>query len=183
MRHGFTLIEALVVVGITIAMAGVLLAYNRESEKHLALMVSQARVMGALSRAKAFTLEKYAGGLATSTACAFGVHFDANSPPVKLSLFQDLPQGGERCLSSDGSPTFNTVFDVARGELVEEIQLDSRVSVAGPSNLTFEAPYLRVYADGSLLVSPISLIIQAGSESVPVYATVGPGGDIGTQQP
>lgn len=183
MRQGFTLIEALVVVGITIAMAGVLLAYNRESERHLALMVSQARVVGALSRAKAFTLEKYAGGLATSTACAFGVYVNSGVSPVTLSLFQDLPQAGERCLSLNGFPTFNTVFDPTNGELVEEIRLDSRVNVTGPSTLTFEAPYLRVYADGVLITAPSVVTIDAGSATLPVAVVVGLGGDIGTQSP
>lgn len=181
MRHGFTLIEALVVVGITIAMAGVLLAYNRESEKQLALMVSQARVMGALSRAKAFTLEKYAGGLATSTACAFGVHFDASVSPVTLSIFQDLPPGGDRCLFPDGSPNFNTVFDPTSGELVEEIHLDSRVHITGFSDLAFEAPYLRVYADGVPATTPSIITIDTGLSGTPVSVVVGPGGDIGTQ--
>lgn len=179
MRHGFTLIESLVVAGITIIMAGVLLAYNRSSERQLALTVSQAKLVGVLSRAKAFSLEKYAGPNAALDACAFGVHFDGTSVPSKAVVFQDRPGPSGRCLEDDGTPTFTRRYET--GEEVEAILFDRGVVVdtgSSPADVLFEPPYLSVYIDGvsTTIPSVVTLALPDGSGSVSV--TVGPGGDI-----
>ena len=175
-RRGFTLIEVLVVVGITIVMAGTLLAYNHESEKQFALSVSQAKLVGLLSRAKAHALEKYAGSNVDPDACGFGAHFDSAAPTI-IILFQDKPFGsGERCFSDAGVENFSGTYD--EGEMVETLTLDRGVTVVPPpANLTFVAPYLKVYADGMALTAPVTLTIRLGTEA-PLIVTVGPGGDI-----
>jgi len=158
---GYTLIEMLVVISITVLMSGVLLAYNRESEKQLVLGVEQARIVGFLSRAKSFALGKYTGIITTGDykgktasplACAFGVSFDPASG--KMTLFQDLPYPEERCSKEGGESNFDKRFaGIHTTEEVDFLQLDRRLKFKAGSaqDIVFEAPYLRTYENGQEL--------------------------------
>ena len=185
MRQGFTLVEALVTIGIMMVMAGVLLAYNRSSEGQLAFTVSQAKLVGALTRAKSFALQKYAGGLATSDACAFGVHLDTTAVPIKAIIFQDLPRAGEGCVDDSGIPTFSRKYD-GSGETVETVTFDGRVVInppvtPGDGDVVFEAPYLKMYLDNapSMTARFTARLVNGGVAQD--FVTVGPGGDITAQ--
>jgi type II secretory pathway pseudopilin PulG len=184
---GYTLIEVIVVTGIMVIMSGVLVAYNRESERQLVLSVDSARVVGYLNRAKSFTLGKYVGskrggGTADPSACAFGVHFDNTVTPNVAVLFQDLPIPGMKCTDTDG-------FDKSLSdstEIIDEIALDSRLQFEVVSDIVFEAPYLKTYANSVLLgessgidTAVIVLELRDGSKSSAV--TVGAGGQISLQ--
>jgi prepilin-type N-terminal cleavage/methylation domain-containing protein len=199
-REGMTLIEVLVVMSIIGLMSGVLLAYNRESERQLVLQVDQARVVGLLSRAKSFALGKYAGlkaagptagERAAANACAFGVRFVPDAAAPRLILFQDLPQPANgQCLVSDGmggmTATFNATYD-GDMETVDILPLDPRVVIEAPlapgGDVVFEAPYLKTYFNGALIGDPtgvplatITLGLPDGSASKDIQ--VGSGGQI-----
>lgn len=176
------MIEALVVIGITMIMSGVLLAYNQSSKSQLALNVSQAKLVGALSRAKAFSLEKYAGAAAGTPACAFGVHFDAVSAPARAVIFRDMPSSGDRCFDEFGASTFSREYE--SGEEVEQIAFDASVTVdrnASPGDVVFEAPYLVVYIDGVSSTVPVPVTLRSIDGPGSVSVLVGPGGDITAQ--
>lgn len=81
-RFGFTLIEVLVVLGITSLLAGMILTYTSTSRDRTALYVEEAKLAQTISRAKAL-------GIATFTAngtppCGYGlkVDYDAQSYSV-----------------------------------------------------------------------------------------------------
>ncbi|MDO8469729.1 MAG: type II secretion system protein [bacterium] len=178
MKKGFTLIEMLVTIGITIMMAGVLLAYNRSSERQLALSVSQARLVGVLTRAKAHTLEKFAGANGGANACAFGVHF-APGPPLSVVLFQNLPANAdEGCYGPDGTPTYGRTY--ADGEGVETVEFDRRIIIidSTPLDLVFDGPYLSVYVDGSPASVQVTYNLETVEGGDALSVTVGPGGEI-----
>jgi prepilin-type N-terminal cleavage/methylation domain-containing protein len=194
-RNGYTLIEMLVVISITVLMSGVLLAYNRESEKQLVIGVEQARVVGFLSRAKSFALGKYTGSIVTGPhkgenasplSCAFGVSFDAATG--KMTLFQDLPSAGLRCMTG-GTQNFDKEYTTSDPQDLEEIDsltLDGRVRFRGNENLdiAFEAPYLRTYVNGQELGAPgnpsnASVVIEISDDATrSVTVDVGNGGQI-----
>lgn len=92
-RHGFTLIEAVVVIAIMAALAGISMVYNRSSEQQLVLIRDQNIVSTILRRAKSYSIEKYnPAPIAEGTVtCGFGVHFNAASK--NFILFQDTATG------------------------------------------------------------------------------------------
>jgi type II secretory pathway pseudopilin PulG len=202
-REGMTIIEVLIVISITALMSGVLLAYNRESERQLVLQVDQARVVGLLSRAKSFALGKYAGPKAAgptagedaaANACAFGVRFVPDASAPRLILFQDLPQPvTSQCLVSDGAggmtATFNATYD-GDAETIDIVFLDPRISIVAPAapggDVVFEAPYLKTYFNGALIggvagvpFATVTLGLPDGSASKNIQ--VGSGGQILSQ--
>jgi prepilin-type N-terminal cleavage/methylation domain-containing protein len=81
MKSGFTLIETLVVLAITILLSTMLIGYTRGSNTKLPLYIDRATVVGVIQRAKNFALEKYKSDLnSSSKICAYGVHFVVNTP-------------------------------------------------------------------------------------------------------
>ena len=86
---GFTLVEMLVVVGITSMLAGAILSYTATSRDRVALSVEEAKLAQTISRAKSLALTTYARD---EIPCGYGVslNYDANAyelfaytPPLK----------------------------------------------------------------------------------------------------
>ncbi|MDI6821186.1 MAG: type II secretion system protein [Patescibacteria group bacterium] len=77
---GFTIIETMVVVSITLLLSTMLIAYNRSSERQLIIFRDQAVIFGTLNRAKAQAIEKFNFPVGIGrVSCGFGVHFDASA--------------------------------------------------------------------------------------------------------
>lgn len=167
---GFTLIEMIVVIGITIFLTSMTLLYNRSSEGQVALFKDESVVVGVLNRAKALALQKYKQG--TVSACAFGVFFDAQAG--SFLIFQDLDTDGDL-----GNGCGNGEYDVSnQNEQIETFALDRRVEFfdfsSKTSSLTilFQPPYLEATKHGTL-----GLRVKA-EPSVQKKIEVGAGGNI-----
>lgn len=90
-EKGFTLIETLIVVGITIMLSVVVLGYNRSTDADLALFRDQAIVIGSVNRAKALAIEKFN----SPGACGFGVHFSEYSRSFFIFEDQNMNPGSD----------------------------------------------------------------------------------------
>lgn len=160
-RLGFTLIETLVVVAITVLLSGVLFVYNRSSDNQVVLAAEQARVAGFLFRAKSFALQKNIRH-GDAAACGFGVYFER---PRRLVLFEDLPAAGGAC------GTNSKAYEP--GEEIEELALNPRVTFKSFSqgndkvNVTFDAPYLETHGIGTVV---LELTATGGTREVTVWA-------------
>ena len=86
---GFSIVEVMVVISITILLSVLTLGYNRSSEKQILLFGDQTHVVSVLNRAKALAIEKFveAGTDQAITTCAFGVRF---SKPRSFSLYRNV---------------------------------------------------------------------------------------------
>ncbi len=84
---GFTLIELVAVIGVLVVVSGVLLVNNRLNESQLSLNTDAAGIAGAVSRAKALTLQNLSGD-----TCGYGVRFDVGSK--SYSIFKDIKVDG-----------------------------------------------------------------------------------------
>ncbi len=93
-RGGFSLIEMLVVMSITVLFSTILIGYARESGRQMVLISSQAKVINLISRAKSLSVATFIdeSGLPTNSAapkiCGYGVHVD--NVAGQVFIFRDL---------------------------------------------------------------------------------------------
>ena len=89
-QNGFTLLEILVVVGITVVLTAMVAGYSRESSRQLALVGTETKMLNLLSRAKFLSVETFFGGgrSGDQRICAYGVKVDVSSQ--EMFIFQDL---------------------------------------------------------------------------------------------
>jgi prepilin-type N-terminal cleavage/methylation domain-containing protein len=108
-EDGYTLLELLVVLGITGLLSGMVILYGGEGRRQVALSVESVKIVQAISRAKALAVATYAD---LSSPCGFGVHFD-------------YPQKKYSVRSYRTSPDCENVSGIASSETLEEFGLGS----------------------------------------------------------
>lgn len=72
-RGGFTLLEIIVVVSLTMLLSTMVIVYSGTSRQQVALSVEAAKLAQVIARAKALTLSTYSTG---ATDCGYGVRID-----------------------------------------------------------------------------------------------------------
>lgn len=116
MNKAFTLIEVLVMVTVTVILAGVIITYSHTGEKQIVLFRDQAQVISALNRAKSLAIQMSSPELiSVIDTCGYGVHFDNVSQTYLI--FKDLK----------GAYCDNVYSGESSGEKVEEYNLDFRL--------------------------------------------------------
>ncbi len=123
-RWGFSLIEMLVVMSITLLLSAILIGYSRDAGRQLVLINGQAKVINIISRAKSLSVATFVdiNGLpADSNApkiCGYGVHVDRELGQV--FIFRDLARD---CSKSDH--VFNDKGDVPDVPLTSNLDVFS----------------------------------------------------------
>lgn len=143
-RGGFSLAEMVVVIAIMGILTGILLVYNRSTEKYMMLYTERSKVIGVLNRAKTLALQKYKeegiGGPRDYTEeeiCAYGVRFISDSEYELFYVKKKIEDVDCNIASSQS--------------VKESIKLDSRIKFNTGTTMkyvAFEAPYLNVTTDG-----------------------------------
>lgn len=125
-NQGFTLIEMLVVIGILSLLSGIFIVYSRTGEQQILLFKDQAKIVGAISRAKSLSASSYRASLTqTDNSCGYGVHFEF---PNTVIIFKDF---AENCELSDQRYTSSNA-----AENFESFKLDSRLKFDALTNLS-----------------------------------------------
>ena len=124
-NYGFTLVELLVVMSLTMILTGGLLFYNRTSENQLILYREDARIIGALQQAKTMTFGIFAEK--NQLICGYGVHFEKSG---SITVFRSLsPTASSTCF--DANKIYNTpnakCDSVSAPECVSQTALDKTV--------------------------------------------------------
>jgi|GEM_PF-1354111 len=132
-RKGFTVIEMLVVVGITIILSGMMLGFNRSSEKTIALVTERERVMSILGTARSLALQRKNPGIGLA-ACGYGVKFSGNSIVTLFGINRDIASKVTNC--SDLEANFDNDTDV------ETFVLEKKAKTIGVTRIYFSSPYL-----------------------------------------
>ena len=125
-RTGFTLIEMLVVISVTLILSAVLIGYSREAGKQLLLVNNQAKLVSLISRAKSLSIVTFIENTALPSSpsdpkvCGYGVHVEKGTGEV--SIFRDLAID---CANSDNK--FGS-GDVKLTSQLDIFKLDSQVT-------------------------------------------------------
>lgn len=171
-KRGFSLVEMLVVVSITVLLSSLALSYNRSSEGQLRLYRDQATIVSILNRAKSLSLQRFNGSAEGSTVCGVGLKFPDSSDNKTFILFQDTE---ENCENSDNE------YD--EGETIEEFTIGDRISFVNPngSEILFIPPHLDVVTTESDFPVNITLQLEGGN-SQQAQVSVSAAGQITTQE-
>lgn len=89
--RGFTLVELLVVVSITIALSGLALTYSRTSERQVAMHLEAQKIAELIFRAKSLAITTY-NEPGENKSCGYG--FEVNYSAGTYSVFSYEPPSG-----------------------------------------------------------------------------------------
>ena len=136
---GYTLVEVLVAISVTVLLSSILIIYNHSGESQIALFKEQAKIIGILLKAKGLAVQTYSSSGGDGAVCGYGVHFDAVNG-VYL-IFTDL---AEPCSSSDNKYS-------GSNEDFEKHKIDSSLNFLslGLVDLLFIPPDPAVIIDGN----------------------------------
>jgi type II secretory pathway pseudopilin PulG len=132
-RGAFTLVEILVVLGITAALAGLVLTYTSASRDQVAMYVEEAKLAQTVSRAKALAITTFdQPGGRNEIPCGYGVHFDYASQPQTYTLFSYKVQDCAIVNALDLS-------DLASGQCTSDSKACTIASAILPKNVALVA--------------------------------------------
>lgn len=129
-KSGFTLVEMAVAAGIMIIASSIVIVFSQSGGNRLVLTTEQAKIAGALNRAKSLSLQRYKSGEAS--ICGFGFKF--NDPIGTYAIFPVA-----RSEFTNNCEEFQDNF--------EEFTLNRNVifsSAPSGEYIIFESPYLTV---------------------------------------
>jgi len=109
-NQGFTLIETLVIIVITVFLTTIMIGFSHNGERQIALFRDQSQVASILNRAKSLSINLFSEDEADKP-CAYGVHFNNNEQT--FLIFKDLKTSCNGIYDEDSS-----------GELFEKYQID-----------------------------------------------------------
>ena len=138
---GFTLVEMLVVLGITAMLSSVFICYGGTIKDQVSLFSEEAKMVQVLYKAKTYSVQalKMDGGINSGkAACGYGVHF--NTTTRSYFIFLKGRDSGGLCPSADsGLGYFN---EEPKGSVNV---VDSRVFFSGVGDIVFKPPKPEVY--------------------------------------
>ena len=165
-NSGFTLIEMLVIISVTLVLSGILIGYSREAGKQLILVNNQAKLVSLIARAKSLSTATFLENAlplnpGDPRICGYGVHADTGSG--EIFIFRDLAVD---CASGDNK--FGSGDVKLTGQLnVFELNLQATQFA---SDMTLHDimfippdPTVIINGDASLREAMISIEVKDGS--------------------
>lgn len=86
MKHGFTIIELLVVVAITAMISAFAISYSKTSQRQLALFVEEQKIAGLIFRAKSLAVATY--NSPSPNRCGYGFLIDYTAGTYSLFTYE-----------------------------------------------------------------------------------------------
>lgn len=174
---GFTLIETLVVISVTLILSALALSYNRSSEGQLILYKDQAVVVNFLNQARYLTAQKYRDPSTPDySACAFGLHFELGSR--NFVFFQDLAEGD--CESGNSNYRYDEGANPS--ETLEVFSLDPKLGFEGIPEEGLDIFFIPPDVDASSSAGlPVSFVIKTLDGKFRATTTIASGGQIVTE--
>lgn len=92
-QKGFTLVEVLVVLFVTVILSASLITYSSRSRLQVALMVEKAKIVQQILRAKSLSIATRRG-IAANAACGYGWHIDYARREYAIFKYEDTSGSG-----------------------------------------------------------------------------------------
>jgi prepilin-type N-terminal cleavage/methylation domain-containing protein len=112
-RAGFTLVEMLVVIGITTLLSAIAIGYSKIGQNEVALSVETSKIAELILQAKELAINTYGTTTSGARACAFGVHLDLNTQTYTLFAFSPNVASAGRCPSAASSTEISFTQNIA----------------------------------------------------------------------
>ncbi len=178
---GFTLIEILVVVAVSVIVMGSFIAYNSVSRAQIALSVEQAKIAQLIFRAKSLTISSYTQDPGSpNVRCGYGVSVDYAGRSYSLNRYEVSSNADcDAIYARDPSADFgNIISPVVQLEIYF---LDSNLNFQVPGasdeleDVIFIAPepktFLKLVGDNSFVGRTAQIYLETKA-TPPIKATV-----------
>lgn len=175
-KRGFTLIEVLIVIAISVMLTAITITYNGVARDQTALSVEKTKISQFVLQARSLSIATY--GNASGTACGYGVSFD--SVQKTYSIFAYVPNAteGASCPAEStitSMPTSSTEAEYTNEAWKVHPQNGITFSTAGPNALSlalFYPPnpdtFLFNSSGARLAQATINLVSADGSSTISV---------------
>lgn len=159
-KAGFTLVEILVILGITALISGFAVSYGRVGQRQIALYVETAKMAGLMFRAKSLAIATY-GAASRPRSCGYGFAVDYDSKSYVLFNYQPQPESPNCTDIISIDPAFRFIvssFKINTGLEMDNAASDSLHSILfvppSPRTLISTGP------DGALSSGPATLHLR-----------------------
>lgn len=139
-REGFTVVEMLIVLGITAVLSSLFVGYGVNLKDQISLFRNEAEIIQMLFRVKTFAIQVRSEN--GETACAYGLHIDKESG-------QYLIYNKKKPVSLNCDEIKNYAWNISDGSIGQIRFLDGRVSFddSSDSDIVFIPPRPKVDLD------------------------------------
>lgn len=168
-QQGFSLMEMLVVIAITVLFLSMMLLYTRTGGQQIIIFREQANFIANIERARSNSVQRIQPS--GQRVCGYGVSFSDPTHPNTYVFFRALPDATNSCTNFSYSGDF---------EALETITVDSRIRVThSVTDLLFVPPEPRVFFDGTQsLGGEATFTFSVSGSSRPATVTINSGGQI-----
>mgnify|MGYP001594111839 CR=1 FL=1 len=164
-RNGFTIIEIVVVLGITALLSSILISYNHTTRQQVSFYVDQMKFIQTIFRAKSLALSPSLQS-SNSGICGYGVHVDYGA--MNYFLFScNMPQGTD--CQSINSISACSQTRISTSDTDNNIRFISQSGTPRLDDVLFIPPDpITLVSSGGAVVSPgsASVIIQTKDGSL-----------------
>jgi len=153
--RGFTLLELLIVMGITMLLGASAIGYSRSGEETLNLQISVQKVLSDINQTTSYALSSpERRGHPGERYCGFGIHFDQGNEMYKV--FGDVKPTGSGLKCSDSDKRYvQGADDVLYESTLKHSKIDSATS-----DVLFIPPDPIRYVNGATSTIPVEIILR-----------------------
>lgn len=170
---GFTLIEIIVVVGITALLSSILIIYSQRSREQILLNVEKAKIAQTILRVKSLTLAGFTKPTSDPPPCSYGFYIDYAASTY--SIFEYKPPAPATCddiftanVINTTPPPFGGFKIISTEKLSPEVKFNLLVA-DHLGYIVFIPPDLKVMVfkeNGDVFFGPMTIYLTTLDESL-----------------
>ncbi len=180
---GFTLIELMVTVSLTVLFTAFAATSNRSTNNQIALYTEQGKIINLIYKARSLAISTYTRTEnSEDVPCGYGIYLnkiDYQSPVSEIIIFKDLPDFDGTCKVYTDFINQQNLYNYDEGENFEVVKLSNVEVNANFTSMLFIPPDPVVYTDS--LDFPLDIEIYSPKLDSSIYLQVNRFGQIVTK--
>jgi prepilin-type N-terminal cleavage/methylation domain-containing protein len=172
-KFGFTLVEIIVVISITVLLSGIIIGYSQKSRRLILLSIEKNKIAQTILRAKSLSLSAGIPSLPNHKVCAYGFSIDYQNNTYSVAKYESPP--GQDCDEANKPPAGQ--YNSLAGEtynLIKNLKFgDPNITTDELNDILFFRPGAEtvIFADGGDQpyledIAKIYLETEDGSNSI-----------------